>query len=88
MERNIVVSDEVRNMIEESGQDYRVSTACRGSVIVPVSIKPPKDNDIKIPIGNNTLYVSRVQARYLKNVTMDMMYNDDDLYSCTVFNRY
>lgn len=88
MERNIVVSDEVRKMIEESGQDYRISTACRGSVIVPVSIKPPKDNDIKIPIGNNTLYVSRVQARYLKNVTMDMMYNDDDLYSCTVFNRY
>lgn len=88
MERDIVVSDEVRSMIEESGQDYRVSTACRGSVIVPVSIKPPKDNDIKIPVGKNTLYVSRVQARYLKKVTMDMMYNDDDLYSCTVFNRY
>ncbi|MDD4244731.1 MAG: hypothetical protein PHI62_00960 [Candidatus Methanomethylophilaceae archaeon] len=88
MERNIVVSDEVRKMIEESGQDYRISTACRGSVIVPISIKPPKDSDIKIPVGNNTLYVSRVQARYIKKVTMDMMYDDEDLYSCTVFSRY
>ncbi len=82
MERDIVVSDEVRKMIEETGQDYRISTACRGS------IKPPKESDIKIPVGKNTLYVSRVQARYIKKVTMDMMYDDEDLYSCTVFSRY
>lgn len=88
MESNIVVSDDVRKMIEDSGQDYRISTACRGSVMVPVSIKPPKDTDIRIPVGSNTLYISRVQARYIRTVTMDMMYEDDDLYSCTVFSRY
>lgn len=88
MESNIVVSDDVRKMIEDSGQDYRISTACRGSVMVPVSIKPPKDTDIRIPVGNNILYISRVQARYIRTVTMDMMYEDDDLYSCTVFSRY
>jgi len=88
MESSIVISDDVRKMIEDSGQDYRISTACRGSVMVPVSIKPPKDTDMRIPVGNNILYISRVQARYIRTVTMDMMYEDDDLYSCTVFSRY
>ena len=88
MESSIVISDDVRKMIEDSGQDYRISTACRGSVMVPVSIKPPQDTDMRIPVGNNILYISRVQARYIRTVTMDMMYEDDDLYSCTVFSRY
>lgn len=86
MERTIAVSDDVRKMIEESGEDYRISTACRGPVLVPVSIKPPKANDIRIPIGKNTLHISQVQARYIRKVTMDMLYNDDDLYSCTIFS--
>ena len=55
MESDIVVSDDVRKMIEDSGQDYRISTACRGPVMVPISIKPPKDTDIRIPVGNNKI---------------------------------
>lgn len=86
---DILIDDDVREMILESGEDYRVSTACRGPTLVPVSVKPPKPTDIKIPIGDRILYISQVQARYMGGrVTMDMLYDPEDLYTCSVLRAY
>ncbi len=80
-----MVDEDVVKMIEAEEQDYRVCTACIGPALVPVKVKKPKDTDIKIPIGKNTLYISRVQAQYLDRVSMDMLYDEEEIDSCPAF---
>jgi hypothetical protein len=82
----IGVDDDVRRLIMSEGRDYRVCTACTGPALVPTTVKGPKESDIKIPIGKNTLYISIVQSRYIRRVTMDMVYNRDEIESCYAFN--
>jgi len=81
----IIVDDDVKKMIMSEGRDYRICTACMGPALVPITVQRPKDSDIKIKIGNNTLYVSSVQARYINEITMDMKYDQDEIDSCPVF---
>jgi len=81
----IGVDDDVRRLIMSEGRDYRVCTACTGPALVPTTVKGPKESDIRIPIGKNTLYISIVQSRYIRRVTMDMVYNREDIESCYVF---
>ncbi len=82
---DIKVDDDVKKMIMSEGRDYRVCTACMGPALVPTTVKGPKDSDIKIPIGDNTLYISRVQAMYIDYVSMDMLYDKEDIDSCPAF---
>lgn len=81
----ITVDEDVRSMIIAEGRDYRVCTACMGPALVPTTVKGPKESDIRIPVGNNFLYISRIQARYITNVSMDMIYDDEDIDSCPAF---
>ncbi len=82
MLRKIAVDDDVRNYVMDSGKDYRVCTSCYGPALVPVEMKGPKDSDISIPIGDQTLYVSRVQAMYISRVSKDMLYEPEYLNTC------
>ncbi|MDD3232953.1 MAG: hypothetical protein PHT00_02130 [Candidatus Methanomethylophilus sp.] len=84
----IAVADDVKAMILREKQDYRVCTACMGPALVPTSVKEPKESDVKIPVGDNILYVSKVQAPYIESVTMDMLYDEDEIDSCPAFYRY
>ncbi len=79
---DIKVDDDVIKMILEEKRDYRVCTACRGPALVPTTVKPSKQSDVKIPVGDYTLYISRVQAEYINRVSMDMLYEEGDIYSC------
>lgn len=81
----IQVDEDVKQMIMKEGRDYRVCTACMGPALVPITVKGPKDSDIKIPVGDNILYISRVQAMYIDRVSMDMLYDRDDIESCPAF---
>lgn len=81
----IQVDEDVRQMITSQGRDYRVCTACAGPALVPITIKGPKQSDIRIPVGDNTLYISRVQAPYIDRVTMDMLYDSDEIDACPAF---
>ena len=82
---DITVDEEVQNLIAKAACDYRVCTACMGPALVPVSVKPPKTSDIQIPVGEHTLFISRIQARYITRITMDMIYEDEDIDSCPAF---
>ena len=82
----ITVDDDVRQMILEAKEDFRVCTACRGPALVPIKVKPPKKSDIMIPIGDYVLYISSVQAMYINNVSMDMLYSEDEIESCPAFD--
>ena len=81
----IEVDQAVKDYILKTGRDFRVSTTCSGPVILPLEVKPAKENDIKVKIGKNILYISRVQARYIDNVTMEMMYDADVGLNCSLY---
>ncbi len=81
----IPVDEEVKQYIMSQKCDFRICTACMGPALVPVSVKAPKDTDIRIPVGDYTLYVSRIQVRYIDRITMDMLYDEDEIDSCPAF---
>ena len=84
MIKNITVEDEVRDLIIGAGKDYRVCTSCYGPAVVSTDRKPSKSSDIQIKIGDNTLFVSKVQTLYINRVTMDMVYAPEYLDACPV----
>lgn len=81
----ITVEPEVEQLIKDAGCDYRVCTACLGPALVPTSVKGPKESDIRIEVGGHTLYISRYVARYISRVTIDMVYDDDEIDACPAF---
>jgi len=81
----IAVDQSVVEFINQNGQDYRICTSCSGPVMLPVALKAPKTSDIVITVGNNTLYISRVQARYIRKVTADMIYDPNVGMSCSYY---
>ena len=84
----ITVDDAVKEMILSEKTDFRICTACSGPALVPASVKAPKDSDIKIPIGDYTLYISIVQASYINRVTMDMIYDAEKVFACSALNLF
>lgn len=68
------IDREVYEFIKARKRDYRVCTSCDGAVILPVEIKPPKQSDYEIKIGENTLYVSEVQFKILRRIDSSMLY--------------
>ncbi|MBI0582740.1 MAG: hypothetical protein ISF22_00785 [Methanomassiliicoccus sp.] len=81
---SISVDQEVIDFVKRNKRDYRVSTSCSGPVIVPITMKRPKDTDLKVKIGDNILYISIVQARYIDRVTPDML-DESRTESCSAF---
>jgi hypothetical protein len=74
--KQFLITPEVIKFINEQKRDYRVCTSCGGPVLLPTAIKKPKPNDIKVPVGDQTLYISATQARYIDTIddTMLMTY--------------
>ena len=71
----IEVDDAVKEMVLREKHDFRVCTACLGPALVSTEVKPYKESDVKLPVGDYTIYVSRIQAPYIERITMDMLYN-------------
>jgi hypothetical protein len=84
----IIVDDAVKEMILSEKKDFRVCTACSGPALVPITVKAPKNSDVKIPIGDNILYISAVQASYIKRVSIDMRYDSDKIFACSALNYF
>lgn len=72
-ENGFIIDPEIESYIIEKKKDFRVCTTCGGPVIVPTDLKSPKQSDIKIEIGDNTLYVSKIQARYIRRFDKFML---------------
>jgi len=70
---DIVVSDDVKSYIIQRNIDFRVCTSCGGPVLLSTTVKPPKPSDYEIYIGDNIIYVSIYQARYLDRIDIDMV---------------
>ncbi|WP_269848712.1 hypothetical protein [Methanosarcina horonobensis] len=60
------IDEKVRAYVRKSGQDFRLSTSPDGPVLLPLGEFSPKSSDMKILVGGNILYVSKLQAKYIK----------------------
>ncbi len=67
------ISDGVVDFIREQDRDYRVCTSCGGPILLPVTIKKPKPNDIRVSVGGRTLFISATQARYIDVIDDSML---------------
>lgn len=85
---NIAVDPDVIDFIVKEGKDYRVCTDCSGPVLLPTTMKPSKESDIKVKAGKNTLFISRVQARYINRVSLDMLYDPSRRQFCGMYDDY
>ncbi|WAI01536.1 hypothetical protein [Methanogenium organophilum] len=70
---DIIVSDDVKSYIIQKNIDFRVCTSCGGPVLLSTTVKSPKPSDYEIYVGDNIIYVSMYQARYLDRIEMDMV---------------
>lgn len=77
----IQIDEEVKDFIKKQKNDFRVCTSCSGASLVPIEWSQPKDTDLKMKIGSNTLFISAVQARWLRRIDMKML----DTGSCSLF---
>lgn len=84
----IEVDEAVRQMVLGAKHDFRICTACMGPALVSTEVKPAKESDLRIPVGDYTIFVSRVQAPYIDRITPDMIYDDDEIDSCPAFYVY
>lgn len=71
--KNFIVDDEVKNFINREDRDFRVCTSCSGPVLVPLDMARAKSSDIEIQVGDNTLFVSIVMARYTRRIDRSML---------------
>lgn len=74
--KNIEIDEEVVEYIQGMDRDFRVCTTCYGSEVLPVTMKRPKPSDLTVRIGDNTLYISIIQANYISRVEKNMLRPD------------
>jgi len=67
------IDEKVRAYIRKNGKDFRLSTSPDGPVLLPLGEISPKPSDIKILVGSNILYVSKLQAKYIKKIDWPMV---------------
>ncbi|MCQ1534646.1 hypothetical protein FTO70_02850 [Methanosarcina sp. KYL-1] len=67
------IDEKVRAYIRKSGQDFRLATSPEGPVLMPLGDASPKPSDLKILVGSNILYVSKLQAKYIKKIDWPMV---------------
>ncbi|WP_410508481.1 hypothetical protein RSJ42_17315 [Methanosarcina hadiensis] len=67
------IDEKVRAYIRKSGKDFRLSTSPDGPVLLPLGEVSPKPSDMKILVGSNILYVSKLQAKYIKKIDWSMV---------------
>lgn len=71
--QNFIVDNEVKDFINREDRDFRVCTSCGGPVLVPLDMARAKPSDIEIKVGDNTLFVSIVMARYTRRIHKSML---------------
>ena len=67
------IAPEMEEYIRARSTDLHVATTCEGPLMFSVRISPPKETDHVIVLGERRVYVSAVQAPYLKVIDAGML---------------
>lgn len=70
---SISIAPEMEEYIRARSTDMRVATTCEGPLIFSVKTSPPKPTDHIIPVGERKVYISAVQAPYIKTIDESML---------------
>ncbi|MCD4845496.1 MAG: hypothetical protein K8R25_13525 [Methanosarcinales archaeon] len=71
--QSIIVDKEIKEYINKHDRDFRICTSCRGPVLMPIDIIPSKPGDIKVKIGDNTLFMSLFQAEFTRRIHKSLL---------------
>jgi hypothetical protein len=67
------ISPEMEEYIRSKSSDLRISTTCEGPLLFSVKIAPPKATDLIQMVGARKLYISAVQAPFIKIIDFRML---------------
>jgi hypothetical protein len=67
------ITPDMEEYIRARSTDLRVATTCEGPLLFSVRISPPKATDQIITVGERRVYVSAVQAPYIKAIDASML---------------
>ena len=67
------ITAEMEEYIRARSTDLRVATTCEGPLMFSVRISPPKATDQVILVGDRKVYISAVQAPYIKAIDDKML---------------
>lgn len=70
---SLKITPEMEDYIRARSTDLRVATTCEGPLIFSVRTSPPKATDHIITVGERKVYVSAVQAPYIKAIDTGML---------------
>jgi len=70
---SLKITSEMEDYIRARSTDLCVATTCEGPLIFSVKISPPKATDHIITVGERKVYVSAVQAPYIKAIDAGML---------------
>jgi hypothetical protein len=70
---SLKITPEMDEYIRARSTDLRVATTCEGPLLFSVRISPPKATDQMITVGERRVYVSAVQAPYIKAIDASML---------------
>jgi hypothetical protein len=70
---SLKITPEMEEYICARSTDLRVATTCEGPLIFSVRTSPPKETDHIITVGERKVYVSAVQAPYIKAIDTCML---------------
>jgi hypothetical protein len=70
---SIKISPEMEEYIRARSTDMRVATTCEGPLIFSIKVSPPKATDQVILVGHRKVYISSLQAQYIKVINERML---------------
>jgi hypothetical protein len=70
---SLKITPEMEEYICARSTDLRVATTCEGPLMFSIRISPPKATDQVILIGERKVYISAVQAPYIKAIDEKML---------------
>jgi len=67
------ITPEMEEYIRARSTDLRVATTCEGPLLFSIRISPPKPTDRILTVAGRKVYVSAVQAPYIKAIDASML---------------
>jgi len=67
------ITPEMQKYIRARSTDLRVATTCEGPLIFSIKISPPKATDRVVVVGERKVYISSLQAQYIKAIDERML---------------
>jgi len=67
------VTPAMEKYILSRSTDLRVATTCEGPLIFSIKVSPPKPTDLVMAVGERKVYISALQAQYLKAIDERML---------------